>query len=81
MRENTEVRREDAPHGQNRRIEPIGLSIRVRSKYGFAGSAHLGRILSSIVGGAIAGDEVADADDGAGEMSSSVRACGVVVAA
>jgi hypothetical protein len=41
----------NSPHGQKSNMDPIGLSILVNNKYGFAPSAHLGSTLSSILGG------------------------------
>lgn len=40
----------DHAHGQNSKREPMGLSIRVKSRYGLALRAQLGRIRSRISG-------------------------------
>jgi len=64
--------RVDPPPGQKSRIEPMGLSIRMRCRYGFAFSAHFGTTLSRIDGGACG------RSDNAGFTSSEVKPGGGV---
>jgi hypothetical protein len=69
----------DLPHGQKSNKDPMGLSIRVRRRYGFAPSAHFGSTRSRMLGSGRAA--AAAAVDDVGEVSSAETWFNGVVAA